>query len=194
MNSIDYYDKNSEKYITDTMSASMEELLERFASYLPNNGLVLDLGCGSGRDSLWFLAQEYELLAIDGSKELVEHCQKLLGESVIHATFEDFETDKKFDGIWACASLLHVKLEDLPGMIVKYANYLKQKGVFFMSFKAGEVDYVKDGRWFTNFTEDKLLIMINDIENLEVVEVIKTHDVRKERQDEMWLSIIAKKR
>jgi hypothetical protein len=62
-----------------------------------------------------------------------------------------------------------------------------------MSFKAGEVDYEKDGRWFTNFTEDRLLLMMSRIENLEVIEVIKTQDVRKERQDEIWLSVIAKK-
>jgi SAM-dependent methyltransferase len=193
MNSIDYYDKNAEKYINDTMGVSMEELLKRFSIYLPNNGLVLDLGCGSGRDSLWFIEQGYEVVATDGSKELVEHCRKFLEDRVIHATYEDFESELTFDGIWACASLLHIKLEDLPGMIIKYANYLKQKGVFFMSFKAGEVDYEKDGRWFTNFTEDRLLSMMSRIENLEVIEVIKTQDVRKERQDEIWLSVIAEK-
>jgi 2-polyprenyl-3-methyl-5-hydroxy-6-metoxy-1,4-benzoquinol methylase len=194
MNSIDYYNKNSEKYINDTMSVSMEELLKRFSVYLPNNGLVLDLGCGSGRDSLWFMEQGYEVIAADGSKELVEHCRKFLEDRVIHATYEDFESELTFDGIWACASLLHIKLEDLPGMIIKYASYLKQKGVFFMSFKAGEVDYEKDGRWFTNFTEDRLLSMMSRIEDLEIIEVIKTQDVRKERQDEIWLSVITKKR
>jgi len=194
MNSIDYYNKNSEKYINDTMSVSMEELLKKFSVYLPNNGLVLDLGCGSGRDSLWFMEQGYEVLAIDGSIELVEHCRKLLEGRVIHTTFEDFESEKKFDGIWACASLLHIKPMDLPIIIDKYVNYLKQKGVFFMSFKAGEVDYVKDGRWFTNFTEDRLLLMMSSIQALEIIEVIKTQDIRKERQDEMWLSIIAMKR
>lgn len=194
MNSIDYYNKNSEKYIKDTMNVSMEVLLERFASYLPNNGLVLDLGCGSGRDSLWFIKQGYEVLATDGSKEMVEHCRKFLGDKVIHATYEDFESELTFDGIWACASLLHVKPQELPVIVLKYSNYLKQKGAFFMSYKAGETDYVKDGRWFTNFTEDRLLSMMSSIEDLEVVEVIKTHDVRKERQKEMWLSIIVKKR
>ncbi|QSX07824.1 class I SAM-dependent methyltransferase [Alkalibacter rhizosphaerae] len=193
MTSIDYYNENAKEFIRSTFQADMRELLEQFAAYLPPGARVLDVGCGSGRDCLWFQSQGFDVYAHDASDVLVDHCQEFLGERVICATFEEYQTDLSFDGIWACSSLLHVQRKDLPGILTKYAGFLKPGGAFFMSFKRREEDHKKDGRHFTNMTEDGLAKLISDIPGLILEKIIITSDVRKGREEEGWVSAIAKR-
>ncbi|MFO7887229.1 MAG: class I SAM-dependent methyltransferase [Eubacteriales bacterium] len=192
--SIEYYDKNSEKYINNTFHVNMEPLLTKFAFHIPKGGLILDAGCGTGRDSIWFVNHGYKVLAFDGSKEMVKYAKDHIDGEVMMATFESFDCDKEFDGIWACSSLLHVKRSNMVEIIEKLASYLKPKGSFFMSFKDRDEDYVKDGRVFTNYSEKGLRQLINSIDDLITIEIIKTTDVRKGREDEHWVSVIAKKK
>ncbi len=192
--SIEYYDKNSEKYINSTFHANMEPLLTKFAFHIPKGGLILDAGCGTGRDSIWFVNQGYKVLAFDGSKEMVKHAKDHIDGEVMMATFENFDCDKKFNGIWACSSLLHVKRDKMIDIIEKLASYLKPKGAFFMSFKDRDEDFVKDGRIFTNYSEKGLRQLIDSIDDLITIEIIKTVDVREGREDEHWVSVIAKKK
>ena len=190
MQSIDYYNQNGQKYIQDTLMADMSGLLDKFSQYLLPKGKVLDLGCGSGRDSLWFEQQGYEVVAMDGSRAMVDYCKKIIKGPVIHNTFDDFHTDDFFDGIWACASLLHVKRAHLSETISKFLKFLTPDGYFFMSFKLLDYDYEKEGRIFTNFTEKSLHHFLNQIPSIKIIETILTQDVRQERKDEGWISVI----
>ena len=192
--SIEYYNKNSEKYIRSTFEANMDPLLTKFAFHVPKGGLILDAGCGTGRDSVWFVNHGYNVVAFDGSEDMVKHAKDYVDGEVMLATFENFKCDKKFDGIWACSSLLHVKRENMVDIVEKLAGYLKPKGAFFMSFKDRDEDYEKDGRVFTNYTESELRELINSIDDLITIEIIKTTDVREGREDEHWVSVIAKKK
>lgn len=192
--SINYYNNNAEKFIENTFNLSVEELINDFISFLPEKATVLDLGCGSGRDSLYFKEKGFDIHAMDGSKEMVAHTQKYIGEKVQLATFESYETNIKFDGIWALASLLHVPRIDISRTIEKYVDFLEVGGVFFMSFKNREFDYDKDGREFTCFTENELIKMLNEIEKIYLVKTIHTLDVRKDRPDEKWISVIVKRK
>ena len=189
-----YYDENSEKYINSTFHVNMEPLLTKFVFHIPKGGLILDAGCGTGRDSIWFVNNGYKVLAFDGSREMVKHAKDYVDGEVMLASFEDFKCDKKFDGIWACSSLLHVKRDNMIEIIKKLSEYLKAKGAFFMSFKDRDDDYVKDGRVFTNYSEKGLRQLINSIDDLITIEIIKTTDVREGREDEHWVSVIAKKK
>ena len=192
--STEYYDKNSEKYINNTFHVNMEPLLTKFTFHIPKGGLILDAGCGTGRDSIWFVNHGYRVMAFDGSKEMVNFAKKHIDGEVIQSTFETFDCDKKFDGIWACSSLLHVKRGNMIEIIEKLAAYLKAKGAFFMSFKDRDEDYIKDGRIFTNYSEKSLRELINSIDDLITIEIIKTTDVREGREGEHWVSVIAKKK
>jgi len=192
--SIEYYNKNSQKYIRSTFEANMDPLLTKFAFHVPKEGLILDAGCGTGRDSVWFVNHGYDVLAFDGSKEMIKHAEKHVDGEVKLSTFEDFSCDRKFDGIWACSSLLHVKRDKMFEIIEKLASYLKPKGAFFMSFKDRDEDYIKDGRVFTNYSEKGLRELVNSIDDLITIEIIKTTDVREGRKDEDWVSVIAKKK
>lgn len=139
------------------------------------------------------MEQGYDVWAHDGSAEMVGYCRRFLGERVEQATFEEYSTERRFDALWACASLLHVKRELLPEILKKYSEVLKRGGIFFMSFKNRESDLEKDGRIFTNFNEKTITELLKNIEELELVKVIYTADIRKDRQEEGWISIIAKK-
>lgn len=192
MKSIHYYNQNSKAFIDNTQKADMSSLWAAFEKYLDTNSYILDAGCGSGRDSHYFLSKGYRVFAFDGSVEMVNHCKGFLHDKVIHSTFEDFNTDAEFDGIWACASFIHIEERDLVKMINKFADFLKDGGVFFLSFKEREENYEKDGRYFTCLTENKLKKIIKELEGLDVLEIIHTVDVREGRESEKWLSIILK--
>lgn len=193
MDSIEYYDRNAEQFIRSTFEADMSKLLEKFISYLPEKARILDVGCGSGRDSLWLMDRGYEVYAHDGSGAMVEHCKTFMGERVSLSSFEEFQTDKTFHGIWACASLLHVERSLLPMVLKKYVRLLKKNGVLFASFKKKETDHEKEGRRFTNMTEESLRALIRECSQLEILEILLTQDVREGRKDEAWISILSRK-
>lgn len=114
---IGVYDANAASYVAETAGVEFGELQREFARRLPKGGRVLDLGCGSGRDSLAFLKAGFEVDAVDGSIQMVEAASGLTGLPVAHATFSDYEPKGPYDGIWACSSLLHVPVVKLAGVI-----------------------------------------------------------------------------
>ena len=151
-------------------------------------GLILDLGCGSGRDSLAFLEAGLAVDAVDGSAEMVKAASELTGLRAEHATFADFEPKGGYDGIWACSSLLHVPAAELPAIVAKYAAALKPGGRFYLSFKIGDHDGMRNGRWFTDMTEQSFRRLIDGVEDLTVDRIDVTSDVRPMRSDEKWLN------
>ena len=125
---IGYYDANAKSYVAETANVEFGELQREFARRLPRGGRVLDLGCGSGRDSLAFLKAGFEVDAVDGSAQMVEAASGLTGLPVAHALFEDFEPQGPYDGIWACSSLLHVPASKLASVIAKYVEGMPPNG------------------------------------------------------------------
>ena len=123
-----YYDANAKGYVAETVNVEFGELQREFARRLPRGGRVLDLGCGSGRDSLAFLKAGFEVDAVDGSARMAEAASGLTGLPVAHALFEDFEPQGPYDGIWACSSLLHVPASKLASVIAKYVEGMPPNG------------------------------------------------------------------
>lgn len=185
---LEYYNKNAEKFLADTADVEFGELQGRFASMLSAGGRILDLGCGSGRDSLAFLKAGFEVDAVDGSEQMVEAARRLTGLPVVHALFDEYELDGLYDGVWACSSLLHVASDDLPCLIEKYSKALKPDGVFYLSFKLGDYEGIRNGRWFTDLDEESFRELISKIDGLEISEIDITSDVRPDRSDEKWLN------
>jgi len=198
--SINYYEENANQFIEDTFYADMSATYALFTKYLKSGATILDIGCGSGRDSNYFFSQGYDVYAHDGSEAMTAHTKKFLGEKVAVAKFSEFELFQlfgkniMFDGLWACASLIHVGEEDLVNIVNKYTLYLNSEGVFFLSFKLRSENHEKDGRHFTNFTREKLKTFVAECDGLEIVELLETTDVRAGREDEGWISVVVKKR
>ena len=189
---INYYNKNAEKFIEETLHADMCYCRSRFLRHVLPGGRILDAGCGSGRDSLAFLQEGYLVDAFDASEEICIRASKLLGFPVECKRFEDISGEAKYDGIWACASLLHVKNEGLLIVLCKLEKLLKSGGVLYASFKEGNKERIKEGRFFHDMTEQSCRELFTKV-GLEVVETFKSWDVRGNRTNEKWVNIIGKR-
>ena len=106
---IEYYNSKAEEFYESTVNADMSDQYYLFEKYLGDGTHILDCGCGSGRDSKHFLENGFKVTAIDGSEELCKKASELTGLEVKHMYFQDLNFDNDFDGVWACASLLHVE-------------------------------------------------------------------------------------
>ena len=188
---LDFYNNNSKSYIESTLSVDMSHLYKDFLKHIPKGGHILDLGCGSGRDSLEFIKQGYNVTAVDGSKELSIAASKLIEQEVICSKFEELQLTEKFHGIWACASLLHVNRKDILDVIKNTSSNLKDNGVFYMSFKYGEKEYIDEkGRYFNCYTEETFNELISKVEGLDIMKIYKTIDIVPGRGDIIWLNIL----
>lgn len=190
---INYYDKNVNTFFEATVSADMSEQYNFFEKYLYKGAALLDCGCGSGRDTKYFLEKGYDVIAIDGSKELCMKASKLTGIDIKHMFFQDINFDKRFDGIWACASLLHLSKEDLIEVINKLKLAMTSRGVLYISFKYGEFCGLRNGRYFLDLTEGVLNKIIGIVGGLRVKETYISVDVRPGRENEKWLNAIITK-
>ncbi|GAB6137958.1 class I SAM-dependent methyltransferase [Halanaerobaculum tunisiense] len=193
MNTIDYYNQHAVDFYENTVNVDMSAQYEEFLEHVKDNGHILDAGCGSGRDSLYFLDQGYQVTAIDASKELVKLSSELIGQEVLQMKFQDMEFKEKFAGIWACASLLHVSREEIEEVFRKLTRALVTDGVIYMSFKYGDREVYRNGRLFNYYDEDSFRKLKNDFAELEVVKMWKTADVKKEIKDEYWLNVLLQK-
>lgn len=191
---LEFYNNNSKIYIETTLSVDMSHLHNEFLNDVPKDGHILDLGCGSGRDSKAFLDKGYKVTSIDGSTELAKAASKIIGKEVLVSKFEELSLTDKYDGIWACASLLHVNRKDILAVIKNVASYLKIDGAFYMSFKYGANEYIDDkGRYFNCYTEESFNELINDVKGLKVKSIYKTIDIVPGRGDITWLNILCTK-
>lgn len=193
-NTLNYYAKNTEEFIASTLEADMSETQKKFVSLLPKGAHILDLGCGSGRDSLCFLQQGFQVTAVDGSIELAKFASELIGQEVVVADFKDLELPKaSFDAIWASASLLHVHSEQLPGILAKVIDFAKPGAIFYMSFKYGDYEGERTGRYYTDLNEERFADFLQKSDRfLEIIEQWVAKDVRPDKP-ELWLNTFARK-
>lgn len=190
---IDYYNLNAENFIESTQNVDMHQAQDRFLRLLDENASILDLGCGSGRDTRYFLDKGYQVTATDGSAELCKLASAFTGIEVKEMLFQELDDMGAYDGIWACSSILHLpKIELLP-VICKMCMALKDNGVIYTSFKYSDFEGVRNGRYFTDFTEDSFKEFIAEIPELTIEDYWITGDVRPGRGDERWLNIILRK-
>lgn len=190
MTTIDYYNQNAEAFVQSTLHADMHEHYDRFLPYLPDQARLLDLGCGSGRDTLYFLKQGYSVVPVDGSAEVCKEAETILGVDVRCLRFEDLDYHNEFDGVWACASLLHVPKADIMTVMKKVTEALKPNGVLYASFKYGCGEGFKGERFFNYYKEDFIDSVLPDAGFI-CKEFWVSDDVRPDRQEEKWLNLIA---
>lgn len=189
MNS-DYYQLHAQRFFSETVDVDMSELYRPFVAHLKPGARILDAGCGSGRDAKAFSEMGYEVEAFDASAELVELARQHTGLPVKQMRFEDITEVERYDGIWCCASLLHVPLAELPGVMAQLAKALKPGGVWYLSFKYGSGEREKDGRRFTDMDEAGFAEVLSGLSGIDVMECWLTGDKRAERQNERWFNAL----
>lgn len=192
-NTIDYYNRNVQSFIDGTVSVDFTQIQNVFLELLPKDARILDFGCGSGRDTKYFLDCGYQVDAMDGSIELCRAASEYTGIHVKPMLFQELAEVEKYDGIWACASILHVKKAELPDIIRKMSLATKENGIIYVSFKYGDYEGERNGRYFTDMTEFSMKELLAAFPELVVEKQWVTDDVRAGRGDERWLNMILRK-
>lgn len=193
-NTLNYYDNHAEEFYKSTVDVEFTTTQKQFLSKLKKGSYILDFGCGSGRDTKYFLEHGYNVEAIDGSIELCRLASEYTGIKVKNMFFQELEEVKKYDGIWACSSILHLPINELADVMRKMVVALKDNGIIYTSFKYGTFVGERNGRFFTDMTEEAFAEFLGGIDDLKIEEQWVTSDVRPRRGEEKWLNLILRKR
>ena len=189
-----FYDNHAKEYAELTVKADMSKQYTKFMAYLPTDASILDAGCGSGRDSLFFMKKGYAVTMLDASAEMCKCAERLTGQKALHMQFDEIDFEKQFDGIWACASILHLSKDELRDVTRKMIRAAKTGGYLYMSFKYGTFGGYRGDRYFTDFTEESFAEFIKQFPEIDLTEQWISSDVRPGRGDERWLNSILQKR
>lgn len=184
---------NAEKFVEGTVSVDFVATQNKFLDKLPVNASILDFGCGSGRDTKYFLDHGMNVEAIDGSKVLCKMASEYTGIEVKQMIFQELDDIEKYDGIWACSSILHLSKFELLSVLKKMIVALKDNGIIYTSFKYGEFEGNRNDRYFTDFTIDSFKNFIKNVDNISIEEYWITDDVRPGRETEKWLNLLLRK-
>ena len=189
-NTLSFYNTHAQDFINNTVNVEFAETQDKFLKYLPERGHILDFGCGSGRDTKYFIEKGYLVDATDGSEELCKRASVYAGIDVKCMLFNELNETKVYDGIWACSSILHLSSIDLKDVFYKMIKAVKPGGYIYTSFKYGTFEGERNGRYFTDFTEETFKDFIADIPGICIVEQWVSADVRPGRSEEKWLNLI----
>ncbi len=190
---LDYYDQAPEAFAASTRAADMSDTRSRFSVHLPPKGVILDFGCGSGRDTKAFLEAGFRVDAADGSAELCTLASAYTGIQVQQMLFGELDAVDRYDGIWACASILHLPRIELANVLSRVETALKVGGVLYASFKYGTFEGMRNGRYFTDFTEETLKAFWEPVTTMRIFDLWITEDVRPDRKEEKWINLLARK-
>ena len=185
-----YYESNAERYAAETFSADMSEQYQRFLPLLKNGAKILDVGSGSGRDACYFQKQGYQVTALEPSKNLCREIRKVFSGEIVCSNIQNYRPTERYDGIWACASLIHLQEGEVLQFFLKIDRYLNDNGIVYISGKNGiHTGVSEDGRYFLEFTEQLIEKILTVNEQLELEQLWYTEDVSG-RKGFRWINII----
>ena len=187
-----YYDNHADEYVKGTISVQMVSLYRPFLELIPAGGRILDAGCGSGPDTKAFLERGFEIVAIDASEKMVEAARQLTGISPCQLLMQEITFQNEFDGVWACASLLHIPRSEIEDVLNRFARALNSNGICYMSFKEGEGDHAQGDRQFTDYTASSLEACLARHPGFQAIDIWLTDDARPSR-NERWVNALVKK-
>ena len=190
---IEYYDNNVSSFVETTVDVPFTGIQDEFLGYLPSDAHILDFGCGSGRDTKYFLRKGYHVDAVDGSKEMCKVASAYTGISVRQMLFQELDAVERYDGIWACSSILHLPWKELEDVFAKMIRALKPHGIIYTSFKYSDFEGIRSGRYFTDMTEERFERFLDSFQNKALIRSWVTSDVRPGRDNEKWLNLILQK-
>ena len=190
-----FYDRNTDAFVAGSRDVDLREIQARFLACLPSHALILDFGCGSGRDTKAFLEAGYRVEAVDGSEKICAAASEYTGIPVRKMLFQELAERERYDGIWASASLLHLTKGELPEVLGRIERAMKPGGVMYASFKYGEFEGLRDGRHYTDFTEETLKAFWEKEEvPMEIMDLWVTEDALPERRTQKWVNVLARRR
>jgi SAM-dependent methyltransferase len=194
LGTLKFYDENAEHYCQSTVNLDLNKVYETFLKEIPFRGHILDAGCGSGRDTRAFLDRGYRVTAIEASPALAGFAKAFTKHPCEILLFQDMSFHAEFDGIWACASLLHIPKREISDLIPRFIDALKAAGIFYLSLKEGEGERVaSDGRFFSDYTADSFREILAAFPLLQEIAFWKTEEVRSQTHRQPWLNFLLQK-
>ena len=192
---LDYYNKNAKQYCEQTLIGDFKENYDKFLKEIPDNAYILDFGCGSGRDSKYFIDNGYKVKAIDGSIEMCKLASEYINQKVICMKFDELDDIDTYDGIWACSSILHIEKEKLPSILNKMINALKDGGVIYTSFKIGTGYEIKEGKYYNYITKEEMQEVLSKANsNVKIIDYFETlPSTKRKAVNTIWGNFIIKK-
>jgi SAM-dependent methyltransferase len=189
----DYYQSNFKKYSSETFSIDPTSFLGPLLHYLPAGASILDIGCGSGRDLLWFKNKGFQATGFERAANLAELAGLRSGCPVIEGDFVDYDFSLlKVDALVLIGALVHVHHRDLASTLIKICKALKQDGHILLSLKEGEgVRQHEDGRLFYLWTHRQLRRIFNE-RGFFVVDF--SRQISKINSDDAWLGYVLRQR
>ncbi len=187
---INYYNQVAKIFAANTVKVEFSHIQNRFLDKLKPGAYILDFGCGSGRDTKRFLDAGFAVDATDGSVELCRIASPYTGVPVKQMLFQELDSVETYDGIWACSSILHLPKPELRDVMCRMRDALKSAGIIYTSFKYGTFEGERNGRYFTDFTEETFWEFVKEVPGLELEECWITGDARPGREDEKWLNLM----
>lgn len=186
-----YYSEHSDEYIDNTINIDMREFYPMILKHISVGGSILDVGFGSGRDSIYFKKHGYTVYAIDPCEEFVEHLKKYDLKHVFQKSVLEIDYVDKFDAVWASASLLHLNKDEMKEALIKLRNAVKTNGIIFVSFKYGTFEGLDELGRYVKYINDETLLDILSGTNLYFKDKRLVDD--KTRKDLKWIDIVLKK-
>jgi SAM-dependent methyltransferase len=186
-----FYEEHAQEYFNRTVSADLSSLYERFFQHVKPGGRILDLGSGSGRDLKVMRDRGYIPLGIDASPSLAKLATDFSGETCLTMRFEDLSLPEEFDGVWACASLLHISRCRIPTILKNIHDSLAERGVFFASVQVGVGErLLPDGRFFAYYQAEEFSHLIENA-GFTIQQSWLSKDSLSHRRPIDWLNIVA---
>jgi len=191
---IDFYASHAEEYCRSTVCLDMKAVYEQFLNSLSAGSHILDAGCGSGRDTKAFLDRGFLVSAFDASPEMALFASKYTGQTCRVLRFQQLEFHEEFDGIWACASFLHVPKHEMKGVIRRLSRALKPGGLMYASFIESEDERISnDGRLYNCYTVESFSRRVGKIPALVRMGSWKSAEISPSRERAPWLNLLFKR-
>ncbi len=189
---LDWYRTHAAQFAADADAVDLSALRAEFLALLPAGARVLDVGCGSGRDAVAFQRAGCAVTAIEPTEALARHAEAALGAAVRREMVQKLDGVEAYEGVWCCASLLHVPPGELAEVMARVARALVVGGVLYVSFKRGEGERVVEGRFFHDETSASLTARL-DAAGFGVLRVWETPDARPAQAGMWWVNALARR-
>ncbi len=162
------YDRKVDERAQKSLATWKIEERAHFLQQLQAEGkqTLLEIGAGSGQDSLFFQENGLTVTCTDLSPEMVKHC-RAQGLNAYVMDFANLAFPEKFDAVYARNCLLHVPKADFPGILVRIRGLLHPGGLFFLGQYGGidqegvwEGDHYAPKRFFARYLDDQIKALV----------------------------------
>ena len=187
----EWYELHANAYAASTIGIDMEPTRQRFLTHIPPGGRILDIGCGSGRDSVRFASQGFVVDARDRSTAMVAEAQRRTGLPVRVQDILSLADEHCFEGIWVCAVLLHLNELECSEALRRMTRALIPSGSIFLSVKKGGGTQIIEGRSFRAWNARELLTLVGLQHDLTVIDCWESTDAT--RAETVWINLIAQR-